>query len=78
MHKSEKPITTKMNVTHKPLDENTIYLDQIVDRLSSYILLIFSNFLQGNFHLSEKLMSLENHHQKPSNPKLTTSNDHNF
>jgi hypothetical protein len=26
-----------MNVTHKLLNENTIYLNQIIDRLSNYI-----------------------------------------
>jgi hypothetical protein len=36
MHKSEKTITTKMNVMHKSFDENTICLDQIVDWFSSY------------------------------------------
>jgi hypothetical protein len=30
-----------MNVTHKLLDENTICLNQIVDRLSSYTLTNF-------------------------------------
>jgi hypothetical protein len=42
------------------------------------LLTIFNNFLQGNFHLTEKLTSLGNHRQKLSNPKPTTSNDHNF
>jgi hypothetical protein len=36
MYKLEKTITKKMNVTHKPLDENTICFDQIIDWLSSY------------------------------------------
>jgi hypothetical protein len=36
VRKLEKIVTTKTNVTHEPLDENTICLNQIVDRLSSY------------------------------------------
>jgi hypothetical protein len=49
-----------MNVTHKPFDGNTIYLDQIIDRLSSYTPTNFQQLSLRNFHLSEKLMSLEN------------------
>jgi hypothetical protein len=71
MHKLEKTITIKTNVTHKPLDENIICLHKIIDQLLATLLPIFSNFLQGNFHLSEKLMLLENRHQ---NRQIHTSN----
>jgi len=40
-----------MNVTHKPLNENTIYLDQIVDRLSSYTPTNFQQLSSRKFPL---------------------------
>jgi hypothetical protein len=67
MCKPETIVMTKTNVTHKPLNENTICFNQIVDQLSNYTLPIFNNFLQGNFHLFKKLTLSKNHHQKPSN-----------
>jgi hypothetical protein len=78
MHKSEKSITTKMNIMHKALDENIVCLDRIVDKLSSYIPTNFQQLSSRKFHFFEKLMSLENRHQKLSNLKPVTSNDHNF
>jgi hypothetical protein len=51
MHKPEKNITTKTNVTHKPLDENTICLGQIVDQLFSYTPTNFQQLSSRKFPL---------------------------
>jgi hypothetical protein len=76
MRKPEKIVTPKTNLTHKPLNENTICFDQIVVRLSSYTPANFQQLSLRKFHLSEKLTSLENHHQKPSNTNQKSSNAH--
>jgi hypothetical protein len=65
---------TILTYTHKHITWMKAYTNTHVPQL----LPIFSNFLQGNFHLSDKLMLLKNRHQKSSNPKPKTSNDHNF
>jgi hypothetical protein len=49
MHKSEKTITTKINVTHKLFDENTICFDQIIDQLSSYTPTSFQQKISTTF-----------------------------
>jgi hypothetical protein len=63
-----------MNVMHKLFDENTICFDQIVDRLSSYTPTNFQQLFSRKFSFIWEI----NVAGKSLNPKLATSNDHNF
>jgi hypothetical protein len=51
IHKLEKTITIKTTITHKPFNENTIYLSHIVDWLFSYTLTNFQQLSSRKFLL---------------------------
>jgi hypothetical protein len=51
VHKPEKTITTKTNITHNPLNESTICLCQIINRLSSYTPTNFQQLSSRKFPL---------------------------
>ncbi len=78
MHKLEKTITTKTNITHNPLNKNTICLCRIVDWLSSYTPTNVQQLSSRKFSLIWEINVAGKPSLKLSNPKLATSNDHNF
>jgi hypothetical protein len=74
-----------MNVTHKPLDENTICLDEIVDRLSSYTPINFQQLFPRKFPLiweidvvGKSSPKTVEHEPKTIEYTPAISNDHNF
>jgi hypothetical protein len=67
-----------MNVTHKPLDENTICFNQIVDRLSNYTPTNFQQLFPRKCPLIWEIDVVGKSSPKTVERTLVTSNDHNF